>query len=276
MKIHQFSTGQVKVTESWRVGRGTSSLSRLANALFDKNFTEWLPVYCTLIEDSSGLILVDTGVSVQTTRPVWFPPYIRLLQRAVPFQIEAEQEIGPVLKANGFDPADIRTVVMTHLHQDHDGGLHQLPNAEFLVARAEWQAASGLGGRLGGYLNHLWPSDFSPTLIDFIDEPYHSFPQHLRLTDRVVLVPSPGHSAGHLSVIIEFDDHIVFLGGDASYTQELMLKNILDGVSGNPQAHSQTLANIRELAAAVPTVYLPSHDPDAGRRLAQRETVPVK
>ena len=65
------------------------------------------------------------------------------------FRITAEQEIGPQLRARGLSPADVRWVVLTHLHQDHDGGLHHFPQAEVIVARAKWQVAQGMRGRAG-------------------------------------------------------------------------------------------------------------------------------
>jgi glyoxylase-like metal-dependent hydrolase (beta-lactamase superfamily II) len=77
-----------------------------------------------------------------------------------------------------------------------------------------------------------------------------------------------------VSVAVEDGDTVVFLAGDASYTQALMLAGRADGVAPRPSLAVETLARIRRLAAERPTVYLPSHDPDSPRRLAARETVP--
>jgi len=49
MQIHAISTGAVKITQSWRVGRG-AGIRRLAHTLFDRQFTDWLPIYCYVIE----------------------------------------------------------------------------------------------------------------------------------------------------------------------------------------------------------------------------------
>ena len=89
----------------------------------------------------------------------------------------------------------------------------------------------------------------------------------------MVLVATPGHSAGHLSVIVLEDEIAVFLAGDTSYTQELMLRGAVDGVAPDVAAARTTLERIRVYADRTPTVYLPSHDPDSARRLAVRETV---
>ncbi len=138
----RFRPGQVQITQNWRKGQG-EGIRRLANTLFDQNMTEWLPIYCYVIEHPEGLIVVDTGIVSTANTPVYFPPWMRLVQRAARFRIEPEQEIGPQMAAGGLSPQDVRWVVLTHLHQDHDGGLQYFPQAEFIISRLEWQAARG-------------------------------------------------------------------------------------------------------------------------------------
>jgi glyoxylase-like metal-dependent hydrolase (beta-lactamase superfamily II) len=72
-------------------------------------------------------------------------------------------------------------------------------------------------------------------------------------------------------VAVDLDDRLVLLAGDASYTQDLMLGGIADGVTSDVRTARSTLAAIRALADSRPTVYLPSHDPDSPRRLASME-----
>src|SRR5829696_5675892 len=115
MNVHLISTGQVKITQNWREGKGSGVL-RLANTLLDRRFTDWLPIYCAVIEHPEGLMVIDTGISGDANAPVYFPPHIRLVQRAAPFQITPEQEIGAQMRARGLNPADVRWVVLTHLH----------------------------------------------------------------------------------------------------------------------------------------------------------------
>jgi hypothetical protein len=62
----------------------------------------------------------------------------------------------------------------------------------------------------------------------------------------------------------------VFLAGDSSYTQELMLRKKVDGVGADEEAERLTHERIRAFAAATPTVYLVAHDPETGGRLAER------
>jgi N-acyl homoserine lactone hydrolase len=166
--------------------------------------------------------------------------------------------------------------VLTHLHTDHAGGLHHFPDNEILVTRTELEYGSGLCGRLRGYVaNKHWAGWFRPTMVELDPEPYGPFPQSLRLTQAgdVTLVPLPGHTPGQIGVVVDNGDHAVLLAGDSSYTQELMLRGKVDGVGADEEAERLTHERIRAFAAATPTVYLVSHDPETGLRLAERRLV---
>lgn len=277
MKTHLFTTGHVRLTRSWREGNG-DGVRRLINSVIDPEVTEWLPIYCCVVEHSDGLIVVDTGIPEDANAPIYFPPHMRLVQRAAPFAIAPSQEIGDQMRAAGLNPADVRWVVLTHLHQDHDGGIHHFPNAEFMVSRTEWAAAQGFSGRMNGYLNRRWFSGFAPTLIDFEDDPFYSFPSSKALTANgdIRLVPTPGHSAGHVSVVVEQTAHILFLAGDATYSQSLLLNRRVDGIGTDVQAQRETHRRILSFAAQVPLVLVPTHDPDAAERLELGLTLRVE
>ncbi|PJF20382.1 MAG: N-acyl homoserine lactonase family protein, partial [Phototrophicales bacterium] len=131
------TTGYVKITNNWVNGKG-EGIRRFTNTLLDKTRTAWLPIWCFVIEHEAGLIVIDTGIPENANDPVYFPPYMPLLQRAATFKILREEEIGYQMLARGLNPDDVRYVILTHLHQDHDGGIHHFPNAEFIVSRDEW------------------------------------------------------------------------------------------------------------------------------------------
>ncbi len=145
------------------------------------------------------------------------------------------------------------------------------------MTRAEYAAARGIHGRIEGYPNNRWPEWFAPRLLDFSDRPYGPFGQSLTLTQAgdVTLVPTPGHTSGHLSVVIQDSDHAIFLAGDTSYTEDLLLANAPDGVGPSETLELDTHRRILKLAQLVPTVYLPAHDPDSARRLAERRALPA-
>jgi glyoxylase-like metal-dependent hydrolase (beta-lactamase superfamily II) len=189
--------------------------------------------------------------------------------------VEPEEEIGPQIEALGLSPADVRWVVLTHLHTDHAGGLAHFPRSEVLVSRVEWETASGFMGKLRGFLPHRLPDWLEPRLLDLPDEPFGPFPQSTRLTEAgdVTIVGARGHTTGHVAVVLEDGDETIFFAGDASYTEALMLAGKVDGVAPDEDAARTTLERVRTLARERPLVYLPAHDADAGRRLAERAAV---
>jgi glyoxylase-like metal-dependent hydrolase (beta-lactamase superfamily II) len=271
MKIHAIQTGTVAVTAAWREGVGHGR-RRLLHTILDREWTEPLPIYAFAIEHPEGVIVVDTGEDARASQRSYFArwhPGVRAFREWV----GPEQEIGPQLERLGITPGDVRWVVMTHLHTDHAGGLHHFPDNEILVTRTELEFASGLRGRARGYVaNKHWPAWFNPTMLDLKPDPFASFPRSLRLTEAgdVTLVPVPGHTPGQIGVLIDEGDHTVFLAGDSSYTQELMLREKVDGVGADEEAERLTHERIRAFAAATPTVYLVAHDPETGGRLAER------
>jgi glyoxylase-like metal-dependent hydrolase (beta-lactamase superfamily II) len=274
MNIHAIETGKVKITQSWRIGRG-DSIKRLLNTLFDSEFTGWLPIYVWVIEHPEGLIVIDTGIPADANKRIWFPPFMPLVQRSATFNMSPDLEVGPQLRRLGFSPDDVRWIVLTHLHQDHDGGLHHFPKAEFFVSRREWEAATGFRGRMNGYLNQRWPTWFQPRLVDFDQKPFGSFNSQHKLTKSgdIRLVPTPGHSPGHLSVILVEGDRSIVFAGDASYTEELLISGKTDGIGMDPEAQRESHRKILAFAEQNSTIYLPSHDPGSKNRLVNRTPI---
>jgi glyoxylase-like metal-dependent hydrolase (beta-lactamase superfamily II) len=193
----------------------------------------------------------------------------------VRFDIEPEHEAGPQLEAIGIRSGYVRRVVPTHLHIDHDGGLEAFPSSEILASPGELARASGIAGRIRGYLPQRWPKDLDPKPLILDGGRCGPFERSKLLTadGSIVAVATPGHTPDHFSVIVEDGDGAVFIAGDASYSQAAMLAGVIDGVSPDERVAALTLATIRAFVASRPTIYLPAHDSEAARRLAERELV---
>lgn len=273
MRIHAIQTGTVRVHERQRSGSGRGPW-RFLKTLLDTTWTAPLPIHAWVIEHPEGVILIDTGETARAAEPGYFPRWHPYFRFGLTERVDPEAEIGPALRGLGIGPEDVRWVVMTHLHTDHAGGLGHVAGSEVLVSAEEYEDARGFMGKVRGYLPQHWPRDFSPTLVRFPSEPFGPFPESHPLTGAgdVRLVPTPGHTRGHLSVAVELGDVVLFFAGDASYTEANLHAGIVDGVASmgaGEDAAARTLARIRTLGETRPLVYLPSHDPGSEQRLRQ-------
>ena len=269
-KIHAISTGLVQVRRPQMESRGRG-LARLGHMLFDEEWSGWLPIYAWAIEHDEGVIVVDTGETARVHERGYHPRWHPFYRRAARFSVHPDEELGPQLRALGIGPRDVRQVVITHLHTDHAGGLAHVTGSRIWVAREELARAGGIGGRLQGYLPHRWPKWWRPEPIRFEPHRIGPFDEAMTLTTRgdVLILPTPGHTPHHVSVLVCGDPSFL-LAGDTSYTQALLLAGTVDGVSPDPRVSRRTLDRIVTLARERPLVYLPSHDPESAARLANR------
>jgi glyoxylase-like metal-dependent hydrolase (beta-lactamase superfamily II) len=259
VKIHALSTGTVRIKAAMRYGHGPGPL-RQVNTLLGREFTEPLPIHIWVIEHAEGVIVVDTGEL--SGAPAL--PFAR-------FEIAPEDEIGPQLRRLGIAPGDVRTVVLTHLHGDHMDGVGHLAGRDILVHEGEYRYVKSLQGRLNAAIGRqTWPAGFVPRTFAFLPEPLGPFSRSYPLTAAgdVVVVPTPGHTPGHSSIVVLNDGVSYFLAGDTSYTQRQLLEGCVDGVSPNAAMARRTMGLIVRYAAEYPTLYLPSHDPESAARLA--------
>jgi N-acyl homoserine lactone hydrolase len=271
MRVHAIQTGPVKVKMAQIEGCG-HGLGRQAGPLLDQRWSGWLPTYAWAIEHAEGVIVVDAGQAAHLkSLPVWHPYF----QLCVKFKIEPEEEVGPQLRALGIGKRDIRQVILTHVHMDHDAGLAHFPHAKILASAGEIERASGFAGQLRGYLPERWPSWFDPSPVVFEKAAFGPFDRSIKLTAAgdVIALPTPGHTPDHLSVAVLDGDTTLFLAGDASYAEHQMMAGIVDGVSPDEATALTTLLKIRQLAKAHPVVYLPTHDSEAAHRLESRKLV---
>ena len=259
MKIHMLSTGTVCVKAAMRYGRGPGPL-RQVNTFLSRKYTEPLPIHVWVIEHPEGVIVVDTGELAGASAL----PFAR-------FEVAPEDEIGPQLRRLGIAPGDVRTVVLTHLHGDHMDGVGHFAGRDILVNEGEYRYLKSLQGRVNVTIGRqVWPAGFVPKTFAFRPEPLGPFSRSYPLTAAgdLMVVPTPGHTPGHSSIVALRDGVSYFLAGDASYTQRQLLKGRVDGVSPSAAVARRTMGMILRYAAEYPMVYLPSHDPESAARLA--------
>src|SRR5580658_346883 len=275
MKVHAMRTGLVQVRQAQRESKGKGP-ARIVNMLLDKEWTEWLPIYAWAIEHAEGVIVVDTGETSRVHQKGYFPGWHPFYRRAARFSVHSDEEIGPHLRELGIAPRDVRHVVLTHLHTDHAGGLAHLTNARSWVSEQEFDRASGLGGRIQGYLPHRWPRWWQPSFIRFDHGAFGPFENSMSLTKQgdVLILPTPGHTPHHVSVVV-CGSPALFLAGDTSYNQQLLIAGKVDGVSPNEEVARQTLSRIVALSQERPMVYLPSHDPESQSRLLNQSVLKI-
>ena len=271
MRIHAIETGRVRIKQAQIEGRGHGTWRQL-QPILSSEWADWSPVYAWAIEHPEGVIVVDTGAAAHLkSLPRWHP-YFRF---AVRFDIEPEQEVGSQLRGLGIGARDVKTVVLTHMHIDHDGGLAHFPHSRILASAGEIARASGIAGAVLGYLPKRWPKWFAPEPLAWQPTACGPFASSAPISAAgdVIAVPTPGHTPNHLSVVVRDGDHEIMLAGDASYLESTMRSGTVDGVSPDETVAAATLARIHEFCSQRPTVYLPAHDPHAAQRLRQSRTV---
>lgn len=271
--IHPIRTGSVKFrpTQIRAPGQGPMRWWRI---LGDREWTREMPIYCYLIEHSEGLFMVDTGETAKVCEPGFFSRWNPYFSRAIRYNVAPEDEVGPQLQRLGFDPADVGSVVMTSLQLGHAGGLSYFPRARIIVSAQEWALAMNGFGRFTGYPASHWPKWLAPRIVTFNAGQLGNLPRSQPLTGdgALYLVRTPGHTSGHISAVVQESGLLYFFAGDASYVRAAMAEATADGIAANPQQQIKTLKAIRDLAQSRQLIYLPTHDPDVERRLAQRDS----
>ena len=175
----------------------------LAPDFMDDNGNARMSIHGLLVDTGTRRILVDTCVG-EMREGLHLPPLpSAFLDR---------------LGEAGYTVEDVDTVVCTHLHYDHVGWNTRLvdgewvvtfPNARYLIARTEWEHWES---------HHSDYSNVNDTVRPVIEARAADLVEvDHRICDQVHLIPTPGHTPGHVCVVVESGGERAVITGDMSH-----------------------------------------------------------
>ncbi len=198
-----------------------------------------IPYFFYVITHPEGNVLFDTGGHPALASN----PRARLGDAADAFEVTMTEsdDVVSQIKSAGFEPKDIDHVVLSHLHYDHAGGIEFFPEAAFYAQQRELEFAN-------------WPPIYQREIYvraDF-DHPVEwtelEGDRDLFGDGRVLIFPTPGHTAGHQSVLVQLGGgRAVILVADAAYLPRNIDENVLPGIVWSPDAMVSSWRRIREL-----------------------------
>lgn len=152
-----------------------------------------------LVRSMGRTLLVDTGVG---------PSPAEALFGSIKGQLPQE------LAANGIKPEDIDTVFITHVHPDHVGwnltesGAARFPRARYLMHQADWEALPQMQAVMPPYIDQTLTPLQSLGVLELLTG-------ETALTEEVVALPAPGHTPGHMVLLISSGGQKAIILGDA-------------------------------------------------------------
>ena len=145
-----------------------------------------------LVDHPAGLLLVDTGMGTHPAVDAHYRPRRRSLENA--------------LARVGVREADIRFLVNCHLHFDHCGGNPAMTGRPVFTQRTELETALRT------------PNYTLPELVDVAGLRYELLDGEAEILPGLLVVPTPGHTAGHQSVVVRRSDGTVIVAGQSHDT----------------------------------------------------------
>lgn len=226
--------------------------------VLDQSFMTWnhghgtevrFPVYAIYIDHPDAKILVDTGFD-----KAW-------VERKLPFekpQQSAEQTIEAQLELVGVRPDQIDYVVNSHLHFDHCSSNKKFPNATFVLSTSELRHAfvPDPWERLG-YDRDL--VDMPGAKLELLDLGNY----HYDVVPGVTLIETPGHSIGHLSLVVKLGTQAPLVFPiDVAYGRENLERKVVMGLHSDPTDLLNSMVKIENIARSLRGRIFYSHDPE--------------
>jgi N-acyl homoserine lactone hydrolase len=274
VRLHPLLTGRMIGPEAWFLRQDGRLAWRWALGLGVPR-RDWLevPVPAFLLEHpGAGAVLIDTGFHPS----VAVDPRKNLgrIQSTLFKDIEMDpgQAATAQLRRKGIEPAQVKSVVMTHLHPDHASAISEFPGATFVVSKAEWAAATSQRP-LHGYVKRQFDHAFDYRLLDFEGPDVESFATFGRSLDlfgdgSVRCVYTPGHTPGHLSVVLRLRRREALVAADAVYLRRNLDEVRLSHRTADDHLSERSLREIRRYAQDTPdALIIPGHDSNAWEEL---------
>ena len=175
-----------------------------------------LGMRCLLVEHERGLVLIDNGAGNKENQK--FHDIYGVENAGAAGRTRLEDGFS----ALGVKPEDITLMIDTHLHFDHAGGntfvdgggivRPTFPNARYVVQRGEYEWATHTNERTSAsYFPHNFEPIVAAGLYDFVNGEAEIWP-------GIRLIPTPGHTPHHQSVLLESDGARAFYPADLSPT----------------------------------------------------------
>jgi N-acyl homoserine lactone hydrolase len=213
------------------------------------------PYFFYVIEHPHGLVLFDSGVHPALRTD----PRGRLGDAADAFAVEmdADQDVVSQLARLDLRPTDISAVVQSHLHFDHAGGLEFLAHVPVYVQDAELRFARN---------PPIYQQDIYVQADFAHDLDWHTLDgDHDLFGDGAIrIISTPGHTAGHQSLLVALDSRPILLMADASYLLRTMRDRRLPAgaVVWSPDAMVSSWLRIEQLERETGAELVCTHELD--------------
>jgi N-acyl homoserine lactone hydrolase len=274
--VEPLSGGDVEFPAAGFEAPGGRFESLKTTGLFASREKAWWRVPCPaflITHPSAGRILVDTSLhSSIAAKPQ--ENFGRLAAWYARPRIEAGKDLPAQLRERGADPRSIPLVLMTHLHMDHASGISEFGSSTIVMSDREWTAATtGSRPLARGYRPEHYDYAFDYRLIDFNGPRVDSYSTFGRTFDllgdgSIRLAFTPGHTVGHMCVILRLSDRDFVIAGDAVYTWHQLEGGPRQPRPQDPHLWRRSLQELQLFHREYPqAVIVPGHDREQWSKL---------